>query len=353
MGAQTVVFYTMENQTIEIDGSLGEGGGQVLRTSLALSAVTGRAFRIVNIRANRDRPGLRNQHRTAVMAAAQVCGASVEGVEVDSRTLEFSPGAIAGGTYTFDVGTAGSTTLVAQTVLPILLFADISSVMTIVGGTHNGMAPPFEFLDRVFVPALREMGAGVEVALNSYGFYPKGGGTIELVVEPMKTWRRFERLARGAAVSRQGVAVISKLHRHIAERELQVLRSQLKLAPEKTHLEWVLGSPGPGNAVFVDLNYEHARELVSEVGKRGVSAEEVAQRVCNEVERFEGSGAPVGEHLADQLLLPMALGAGGTFRTLKPTRHTRTNIEVIRLFLEVDIDVTPQDDGIWLVTVGT
>lgn len=332
---------------------MGEGGGQVLRTSLALSAVTGKAFRVTHIRANRNQPGLRNQHCTAVMAAARVCGAVVEGAQVGSRALVFRPGMISGGAYEFDVGTAGSTTLVAQTLLPILLSTDSKSDVTIIGGTHNGMAPPFEFLDRVFVAALREMGANITATLRRHGFYPKGGGSIALSIEPMRQWKRFERAERGPLVHRRGVALVSKLDRRIGERELQVLQSQLKLTNNETRLDWILGSPGPGNTVYVDLEYEHARELISEVGQRGVRAEEVAQRVCNEVERFQASGAGVGEHLADQLLLPMALGAGGTFQTMKPSLHTRTNLEVIQLFLDVDIDVTPLDNGIWRVTVTT
>ena len=169
---------------IEIDGSQGEGGGQILRSSLSLAICTQRPFRIANIRANRDKPGLLRQHLTAVKAAAEICGGEVIGAEIGSRELTFKPGALKGGDYSFAIGTAGSSTLVLQTVLPPLLTAAEPSVVRISGGTHNKGSPPFDFLQRAFLPLIARMGARVELELLSYGFYPKGGGVIVATITP-------------------------------------------------------------------------------------------------------------------------------------------------------------------------
>lgn len=171
---------------VEIDGQRGEGGGQILRTALALSLVTGRPVRFRNIRARRARPGLRPQHRTAVLAAARVGAARIEGNSVGSTELEFEPTMLSPGVHHFDIGTAGSTTLVLQTILPALLSADAPSSVRIVGGTHNPLAPCFDFLERAFVPLLRRMGADVSIRLERAGFVPAGGGSLVVEVRPTK-----------------------------------------------------------------------------------------------------------------------------------------------------------------------
>src|SRR5688572_16449750 len=198
----SVIGRSMPPSLITIDGSMGEGGGQVLRTSLALSLVTGKPFRIEKIRAGREKPGLLRQHLTAVNAAAAVGGAHVEGAALGSRELDFRPGPAKPGEYRFAVGTAGSATLVLQAVLPALLTARGASTLVLEGGTHNPFAPPFDFLDKAFLPLLRRMGARVEVALERPGFYPAGGGRFQVRVEPVERLERLDLPSRGDAKRR-------------------------------------------------------------------------------------------------------------------------------------------------------
>ena len=336
---------------IEIDGSLGEGGGQILRTSLALSILTGTAVRFVNIRANRTPPGLRRQHLTAVLAAARVGMAEVIGAEVGARELTFRPKGIAPGVYTFDVGTAGSTTLVLQTVLPALLHAHAPSQLTLRGGTHNMMAPPFEFLARSFVPVLRTLGADVQLRLVRPGFYPVGGGEMTVSVGGSTNLKPLELLARGPWKSQRARALLSKLPRHIAEREVKVIGSRLRW-PKNTLEVTEMEAYGPGNAVVIEVAYENITEVFTGFGEKGKPAEQVARDSVDEAEAYLAHEAPVGPHLADQLLLPMALAGRGCFLTCKPTLHTETNIAVIRRFLDVPMATEEDEDGAWLVRVG-
>ena len=337
---------------ITIDGSAGEGGGQILRTALALSLVTGRPFRIDGIRAGRKKPGLMRQHLTAVQGAAQVSGARVSGGDLGSRTLSFEPAQVRGGDYRLAVGTAGSATLVLQTVLPALLLAREPSRLTLEGGTHNPYAPPFHFLAGTFLPILRRMGASVDASLERYGFYPAGGGRFTVAVEPCATLRRVSLLERGAARI-HARAIVASLPESIARRELAIVRDHLGLEREACRVETVETSVGPGNVVVIVIESEPVSEVVTGFGVKGVSAERVAADACDEAQAYIEKGVPVGRHLADQLLIPMALASGGTFRTLEPTAHTVTNADVIRPFLDVPIGVEDEGDGIYRVTVGT
>src|SRR5437867_7015012 len=212
---------------ITIDGSEGEGGGQILRTALALSLVTGQPFRIERIRARRQKPGLLRQHLTAVEAAKSVGCAEVSGAAINSQVLEFRPGPVTPGNYRFAVGTAGSATLVLQTVLPSLLSASGRSTLTLEGGTHNPLAPPFNFLARSFMPLIHRMGPNVELELRRPGFFPAGGGKFHARIEPVKRLTRFDLLERGAIRQQRARAILSKLPAQVAERELTVVREQL------------------------------------------------------------------------------------------------------------------------------
>jgi RNA 3'-terminal phosphate cyclase (ATP) len=312
---------------VAIDGSRGEGGGQVLRSSLALSMVGGRPFRIEHIRARRKNPGLSRQHLTAVLAAAEISGAAVDGASVGSRTLEFAPGPVRPGAYRFAVGTAGSASLVFQTVLPALMRAGAPSQLVFEGGTHNPMAPPFEFLDRVFLPLLRSTGVEVHASLEQHGFYPRGGGRFTVALTPARAPARLELLEPPRATARRARALVAGLPEHIAARELAVVRAALGWDEGELEIAHAR-APSPGNV----LTLEAGGELVSAFGERGVPAEAVAARAVAELRTFLDAGVPVGVHLADQLLLPLALGAGGAFRTLPPSEHTRTNIDVIHAF---------------------
>ncbi len=318
---------------LSIDGSFGEGGGQILRTALALSTSLGRPFRITRLRARRDRPGLRPQHLAAVRAAAEVAGARVAGATRGSQTLVFTPGPVRPGPYRFDVGTAGSATLVAQTVLPALLTAAGPSTLTVIGGTHNPLAPPFEHLAETYLPLLERMGARVEARLTRRGFYPAGGGEIVLSVRPTPRLAPLRLTERGPVRAVRAEAVLEHLPRHIGERELAVVARRLGLEPAALAITEAGEAESPGNYLLVRVVTEALTEAFAGIGRRGLRAEAVAEGVADAVGRYLAAEVPVGPHLADQLLLPLALAGGGEFLTVAPTGHTRTQLEVIRHFL--------------------
>src|SRR5512136_2797048 len=224
---------------ITIDGSQGEGGGQILRTSLALSLVTGQSFRMERVRAKRQKPGLLKQHLTAVEAAKTVGCAEVTGAALGSQTLEFTPGPVTPGNYRFAVGTAGSATLVLQTVLPALLTASGHSTLTLEGGTHNPMAPPFDFLARCFVPLIHRMGPSVELELRRHGFFPAGGGQFHARIQRSERPSRLDLLERGSIRNRQARILVSKLPEHVSKRELAVIRDELKWRADECAVEAV------------------------------------------------------------------------------------------------------------------
>jgi RNA 3'-terminal phosphate cyclase (ATP) len=334
-----------------IDGSMGEGGGQILRTALALSLVTGEPIRIEKIRRKRSKPGLMRQHLTAVQAAARISEASVEGAMIGSTQLEFRPGEVRAGDHHFAVGTAGSASLVLQTVLPALLLARGRSSVVIEGGTHNPLAPPFEALQRSFVPVLERMGAKIELSLERPGFYPAGGGRLHAVIEESRL-RPIEIFERGAARSRTATALLSGLPGDIARRELDRVRERLGFSEGELHIRAVKDPLGPGNVLSIELEYEHVTEVVSAFGERGVLAEAVADRACDEAQAYLASEAPIGVHLADQLLLPMVLARGGAFRTVPLSEHARTQIELLRMFTDLRLDVREVDARSVAITVG-
>ncbi|HZS03854.1 MAG TPA: RNA 3'-terminal phosphate cyclase [Blastocatellia bacterium] len=324
---------------IVIDGSFGEGGGQVLRTSLALALVTGKPFRIEKIRAGRKNPGLLRQHLTAVKAAAQIGQAEVSGDGIGSQQLAFAPGKVAPGNYAFAVGTAGSATLVLQTVLPALMMASGNSSLVLEGGTHNPFAPPFDFLAKVFLPLVNRMGPQVSAKLERPGFYPAGGGKFSIEIEPAPSLNRIDLLERGEIRVRNARAMIASLPRKIAERELALVKEKMSWNPEWLRVEAVDNSLGPGNIVMIELESEHVTELFTGFGERGVPAEGVADQAVQAARRYLAADVAVGEYLADQLMIPMALAGGGSYTTLPLSRHATTNIEVIRKFLDVGIEV--------------
>jgi RNA 3'-terminal phosphate cyclase (ATP) len=341
----------MSAQPIIIDGSQGEGGGQILRTSLALSAITGTPFRAINIRARRRKAGLLRQHLTAVNAAGIVANAEVKGAELRSSELEFRPGTVSHGDYTFAVGTAGSCTLVFQTVLWPLVVAPGRSRLVLEGGTHNPMAPPFDFLDRAFLPLMRRLELVIEARLEQAGFYPAGGGQVIVEIEGGRTPTPLQLLERGKIVRREALALIANLPRNIATRELDVVKRELGWSREECRTVELEGR-GPGNALCLAVETEAVTELVTGFGEKGVLAEDVATRTVAELRHWLDVGAPVGEHLADQLLIPMALAVthardgdeapsyvGGV-----PSLHTTTNAEIIGRFLPVRFEFEPLDE---------
>lgn len=316
---------------VRVDGRMGEGGGQIVRSSLSLAAVCGRPLRVDHIRAKRKKDGLLRQHLTAVKAVATVCGGRVEGAELRSTALTLAPGAPRGGTFEFAVGTAGSAVLVCQTVLPVLLAADRPSTVVFEGGTHNPMSPPFGFFERIYLPALHEMGVRAEARFERAGFFPAGGGRFVLEVEPGLPSAPFERMEKDGDPELEAWALSAHLPDAIGARELAVVRRAFGLGREQART-LRLPSPGPGNVVAIELRCGAAVERVTAFGRRRRPAEEVAEDAVEQARAWIESEAPVGEHLADQLILPLAF-AGGCFRCGVWSPHAETHVAVVRAFL--------------------
>ena len=333
-----------------LDGSQGEGGGQILRTALSLAMITGTPFRIENIRAGRRKPGLLRQHLTCVKAAERISRAKVSGAALGSTALTFEPGAIRGGDYEFAIGSAGSTALVFQTVLPALLRADAPSRITLSGGTHNSSAPTFDYLERALLPLLARMGAKVSIELTKHGFYPAGGGAWHANVEPAPALQPLVLETAGEVIARRVTAVVANIGYDVAEREVRAATTLLSW-PADTGQARTVKSDGPGNVLAIEICSEHVTEIFTGFGERGMSAEAVAGHTVGEVRRHLSANVPVGPHLADQLLLPLALAGAGSFVTSAPTEHTRTNIAVIEKLLDVEIALTELGDRRWRVTV--
>ena len=346
------------NDTIELDGSTGEGGGQILRTGLALSMCTGKPLRITRIRAKRPKPGLMRQHLACVLAAQAICDAQVTGAELGSATLDFTPGAVRAGEHRFAVGTAGSCTLVLQTVLPPLMRADAPSRLRLCGGTHNPMAPPFHFIQRCFAPLLRRLGVGLDLALRQHGFYPAGGGEFEALVRPAERLQPVDLLQRGALRREWAEALAPGLPRSVAARELAAVAQALGWPPEQLLTPPMRQQEGPGNALMATLEHEHVSELVTSFGEKGVSSELVAKRLVDELRAYRASDGALGPHLADQWMLPLALavsdsGQTAVFTCSELTLHASTNLAVIERFLPVRCTSEDRPDAnAWLIRIA-
>ena len=304
-------------------------------------------------RAGRAKPGLQRQHLRAVTAAAEVGRARVEGAGLGAREFTFVPGEVSPGQYRFPIGTAGSTTLVMQTVLPPLMLASGPSLLTFEGGTHNPHAPPFEFIEKTFLPLVNRTGPTVTVELERYGFYPPGGGRFSVYVEPAAEPRRLDLVERGIVLAERARALCVNLRPDIGERELKVVSEQMGLPLDQLQLETSDNAISPGNVFTVEIESENLTEVFTGIGQRGVRAEEVASRAVEEAKRYLEIGVPVGAHLADQLLIPLALGRGGTYTTGPLSAHTTTNIEVVKRFLPVEITTTQLTEDVWKLEVQT
>lgn len=328
-------------KTIDLDGSTGEGGGQILRTALALAMCTGRPFEITNIRARRPKPGLMRQHLTCVQAAAAVCSATFEGAVPGSPALRFVPAAVRAGDYSFNVGSAGSCTLVLQTILPALMGAAGPSRVKLGGGTHNPMAPPFHFLARSFAPLLRRAGVGLDLELRRHGFYPAGGGEMVATIRPPAAGLAvFDLMERGVAAGHFAECLIAGLRQSVAERELAVLQDALRWTGEQLRIPPVPAGEGPGNALMATLNHQQVCEVFTSFGDKGVSSEQVAHALVAEVRAYQAKSGALGPYLADQWMLPLALavahnGGAAEFTCCALTEHARTNAGVIERFLPV------------------
>jgi RNA 3'-terminal phosphate cyclase (ATP) len=330
---------------IQLDGS--SGGGQMLRTALSLAMVTGQPFRMTNIRGKRPRPGLMRQHLTCVKAACEISGGTADGARIGSTELVFRAGKVRGGSYHFAIGTAGSTTLLLQTLLPALWQAQEETTLKLEGGTHNPMAPPFDFIERVFLPMMARMGGTASVSMESAGFAPAGGGVLHATITPSPKLQPIKLTSRGDP----GETRIRVLTRHlplsIAGRMLDAALEQF--ACKDAAVETCEPGPGAGICCLVEAEFGGFRELTSSFGENGVSAEKVAHHATKAMNDFIGCGAPVGRCLADQLLLPLALAGGGSFSTMAPDAHVPTNIAVIEKFLPLRFTLTKEARGVHVV----
>ncbi len=323
---------------LHLDGSYGEGGGQILRTALSLAAVTGVPVRIERIRAGRPKPGLRPQHLTAVQALARVSQAEVTEAYLGSQALTFKPRVPLAGHYLFDVaaktGSAGAVSLIAQALLPPLLMAGAPSTVILKGGTHVPWSPPVHYLSQVFLPALAGLGAQGEIALERWGWYPKGGGEVALKITPARGLTGVEWRTPAAPVAFQALSAASKLPEHVARRQAARLTARLK---ETVPVEIIPASgQDPGSFVFL----WGPRAGFSALGARGKPAEQVTDEVADAYLAFLKSGAALDRHLADQILLYLALARGpSTFTTETVTLHLLTNVWVIEQFLGPKFEV--------------
>jgi len=330
---QLVLCEATAGSPLVIDGSAGEGGGQILRTSLALAMTTGTPFVLENIRAGRKKPGLMRQHLTGVKAAALLCGAEVLGAELGSTRIVFRPGPIVPGEHTLDIGSAGSVSLVLQTIaLPLALAARPSRIV-IRGGTHALWAPPYPFLEQAWLPLVRHMGAGIGLELRAPGFFPAGGGEIVLTATPSESLKPLHLGEGGVLGTLELKAIVSGLAEGIARRELASAAELLTSTPVSLTSETVR-SAGPGNAMWLVARDEGTgvANVFSGIGDVGVRAEDIGQAVAQAFLAWRKSGASIEGHLADQVMLPIALAGAGSFTSSELTLHSRTNMEVIRAF---------------------
>lgn len=353
----------MSQETVVIDGSLGEGGGQVLRTALSLACLTGRRVQVSKVRAGRRNPGLAAQHLTALRSVAALCAGEVEGDSLGSTEVMLEPGRAAhGGEYSFDVagvaegGSAGSVSLLAQALVPPLALANGLSRLTLKGGTHVRWSPSFEYLEQVFLPRLAEIGIRTACHLEAWGFYPAGGGEIALEIEgvgPGASLRPREWIDRGPLARISGSAIASNLPAHIPQRMTDRARSLLAGSGARFAVtpRRVRGA-GPGAGLFLVAEYEAVAAGFTAHGEPGKPSERLAEEAAEQLLAFDGSTAALDRHLSDQLLLPLALVPGrSAFTTPVVSEHLTTNALIIKQFLGSRIDIRQRTDGSYLVEV--
>ncbi len=332
-------------KTIEIDGGFGEGGGQILRTALSLSCITGHNLKLINIRKERKRPGLMPQHTTCVEAAALISGAEVAGNEQGSVELSFNPHKIKSGRYTFDIQTAGSTSLVLQTLLPPLVYSGKLSHITIRGGTHVPFSPVYNYIAEVFLPVLEMAGIDVRASIVKCGYYPKGGGEVSFHINPAKKIAGLDLKDKGALLSLSGCSAVSRLPASIAERQKTSLIQHLDpLAPHIKVVE--MPSFGTGTFVFIKSEYSNTLAGFSSLGERGKPAEEVGREAALQCMEFHKGRGCLDPHLADQIVLYLSLARDhSSFTTSRVTRHLITNLWVIEKFLNVRYEIDGDMNG--------
>jgi RNA 3'-phosphate cyclase len=326
---------------IEIDGSYGEGGGQILRTALTFSAILRKPIRVHHIRAGRKNPGLQPQHLKGVEASARITEGRTEGLKLGSDTITFIPQHIVPGDYKFEVGTAGSVTLLLQALLLPLCLSQESSRLTLVGGTHVLWSPPFHFLKEILFPILTSMGISVEASIERWGWYPKGGGILRVEVKPIRELKPISLIERGALKKIRGISATSHLPRHVGERQkdyaLKKIEKELKMDAE-VQILYDVPANGPGSFFFLIAESQGAMAGFSSLGQRGKRAEEVAEEAVDSLKEYIKSDGCIDPHLADQLIPFVAWAKGNSvFTTTRMTEHLLTNLWVVQHFLDVRI----------------
>ncbi len=324
---------------IDVDGTHGEGGGQILRTSLAMSVLTRQPVRIRGIRGRRPKPGLMPQHLQAVHAAAAISRARVEGARLGSTELRFEPASLNAGDYTFDIGTAGAVTLVVQSVSIPLSFARTASRIDVVGGTHVPWSPSFHYLGEHWLHYLRCCGYHIWGTLDKPGFYPKGGGRVNVNIEPAAALRPLSLIERGSLRRVRGLSMVANLDVSIAERQRRRAIERLMRHGVSVDIKLArMHAYSPGTMLMLIAEFEHAQCCYDALGARGKPAERVADDAVDALDAFLATDAAIDEHLADQLIVPLCAVPGTSeLRPARITQHLLTNADVVRLFLPVDI----------------
>jgi RNA 3'-terminal phosphate cyclase (ATP) len=344
----------MPHPPIELDGSLGEGGGQIVRTSLALSLVTGKPFHLRNIRAGRAKPGLQPQHLMCVRAAAGIGQASVVGASKGSGDIHFEPGAVSGGAYHFAIGTAGATGLVLHTIYLPLARAGAPSDVTVDGGTHVSHSPCFHFLETTWRGYLEMIGLNVSVKMRRPGFYPRGGGLLQAHVEPCAGLNglHLDHLEPPTRIT--GFSAVAGLPEQIARRQANRAEKRLRDRGLKTNLGLESWAGGPGTVLALVLHTAPVPTLIFALGERGKPAERVADDAVDQALRFlDADPLGVDAHSADQLVLPLALAHGpSSFPVAEITSHLVTNVAVIRSFVDRDIQWEGKEGGPGFIRIG-
>ncbi len=319
----------------------GEGGGQILRSALTLSLLTGHPLHITNIRARRPKPGLQPQHLAAVRAATAISQAEMAGAAIGSADLHFRPDRVRPGAYHFDIGTAGAATLVLQTLFLPLAHASASSTLAITGGTHVPWSPSFDYLDRVWLPTLRRLGYDARFQLDRAGFYPRGGGQIRAAISPAGRLAPLDLPERGRIRHLAGLSFVANLPASIAARQAAQAEKRLQDRFPSLKVETnLLPSPGQGTAIFLLAESEYSLAGFSALGARGKPAERVADEAVDDLRTYLATGAALDPYLADQLLLPLAFAPGPSrFQTAAVTSHLLTNAEIIQAFLPLTIGI--------------
>lgn len=326
---------------LAIDGSYGEGGGQILRTALSLSCITNEPFRIFNIRKGRKKPGLMPQHLACIHAMRQISNARTRGDSIGSQELLFEPTALQSGRYVFNIVTAGSTSLLLQAVLLPLVFSKAPSSVTVKGGTHVPFSPPFDYLNEVFFPSLTRLGIEVKAEIISYGFYPRGGGEVRVGINPLKNIQTLNLHFTDKVMSVSGISAVANLPLAIAERQRKAALAELAYHGFSAKIDVSsVSSPGQGTFVFIKTEANTCKAGFCSLGERGKKAEVVGSSAARDFLQFYSTRTCLDRHLADQLIMYLAFAEGTScFTTDCITKHLVSNLWTVKKFISLDYEI--------------